>query len=191
MSPGRWRGWLGALSSLAPGLENDAARKLIARELDALLRPAGFRRRGLVFRRERDEQVHVVSLQSSQSSTKGRLKVTLNLGIHSFALNARLVEMGLVRGRVKGKVDIAACHWRIRLGHLRLKDPHDQWWTVTSERTALKAAREMKDLLERRGLPRLEGLSSTAALRKLWEAGTGDASEETQDLYARALRTSE
>jgi hypothetical protein len=123
------------------------------------LRPVGFRKSGLKFSRPLTDVVHLVSVQSSVSSTASSLRATVNLGVWVPAL----ADNG-------AKPDIWAAHWRERLGFL-MPDPTDRWWEACSDREAAAAALEIGHALRTFALPVLDSLATADALAALWRSG--------------------
>ena len=133
-------------------------KKAILAALAATLGPAGFRKGGSVFKRDRKDVVHLLSLQSSTESTADSLRVTVNLAIWVEALADE-----------RTKPDVAASQWRQRIGFL-LPVHQDYWWIARSDAEARSVASEICDAVVKHGLPALDALSSTADLAVLWES---------------------
>lgn len=102
-------------------MSSEAYKKQIGLAVALALAPLGFRRKGQVFFRQLDEVAHIVSLQSSTSSTASVLKMTVNLGVWV----SSLAEDG-------SKPDLWSAHWRERLGYL-MPQRIDYWWEVSSD----------------------------------------------------------
>jgi hypothetical protein len=129
--------------------------------LDAMaevLRPLGFRKKGSHFTRESGGVVHLVSLQSSATSSADAVRVTVNLGVWVSALEG------------DAKPDIWAAHWRERLGFV-MEERRDVWWDAASDNQAKSAAAAIADSIRRFALPVLETLASPGALLSLWKSG--------------------
>ncbi|MCG3134332.1 MAG: hypothetical protein HMLKMBBP_01637 [Planctomycetes bacterium] len=145
---------------------------LKARVLDsmaAVLRPAGFRKRGSVFERSVANVVHLVSLQSSASSTVRACRVTVNLAVW------------VPRLHPTRNPDVWDSPWQQRLGSV-MSEPGDRWWPLESDASADSAADEIRSALTRFGLPALDALSSESALLELWRSGKGTTAGRAADL---------
>lgn len=126
--------------------------------ISEVLRAAGFRKSGSVFRRPVGDVLHMASLQSSSSSTAGAVRLTVNLAVWVPAL---------AHGRAP---DIWAAHWRERLGFL-MPDRGDRWWHIASGTEAVSASHEIGAAISKWALPELDRLSSAEALGRLWRSG--------------------
>ncbi|HZM90009.1 MAG TPA: DUF4304 domain-containing protein [Blastocatellia bacterium] len=124
-----------------------------------VLAPLGFRKSGSKFSRSLSDVVHLVSVQSSVSSTASLLRATVNLGIWIPAL----ADDG-------AKPDIWAAHWRERLGFL-MPNATDRWWEARSDREAAAAALEIGHALRTFALPVLDSLATADAVAALWRSG--------------------
>jgi hypothetical protein len=124
------------------------------------LTAAGFRKSGFVFSRPKEDVVHLVSLQSSQSSTSDTLRVTVNLAVWAPTLSDG-----------PEKPDVSASHWRERLGFL-MPVRSDRWWEASSDHSASIVAAEIGCAIRDFGLPALDRLASVSALRELWARGS-------------------
>jgi hypothetical protein len=126
--------------------------------MSAVLRPAGFRKRGSVFHRTRADVAHLVSLQSSVSSTADACRVTVNLAVW------------LPRLYPTRSADVWSAPWNQRLGFL-MPEADDRWWQVDSDASADAASVQIRDGLSRLALPVFDSLSSEQALLDLWRSG--------------------
>ena len=145
---------------------------LKARVLDAMssvLKPAGFNKRGSVFQRPTANVVHLVSLQSSASSTALRCRVTVNLAVW------------VPRLYPTRKPDVWDSPWQQRLG-LVMPEPRDRWWQVESDPTAEAAGVEIRTALTCFALPALDALASESALLDLWRSGKGTTAGRAANL---------
>jgi hypothetical protein len=156
--------------------------RVVLGQMQAVLRPAGFRRRVKSFTAERDETVLLVQLQGSERSTGEVAVLTVNLGVFSRALQAH-GERGL------SSIAGYTCHWWQRIGHV--SPGHiDRWWRVDGPVSAVEAGAEIAALLKLYGLPALEELSSTDRLRAHWrEGGAGGVNRAMRDRFLAALET--
>jgi hypothetical protein len=152
---------------------SDAAehKNTILSRVYSVLKPEGFKKKGQLFTSERDSVVLFIQLQSSTSSTASVLKATVNLGIFSRAVAARI-------GHVR-EPSILEAHWRQRIGHLTA-DHHDKWWTVQTGPEAGRAGDEIAEVLASRALPVMLSLASTEKLKELWQTGSGGGLTEYQ-----------
>jgi hypothetical protein len=145
-----------------------------------LLKIRGFKKKGLRFVADPGDALLIIQLQSSSSSTGSQKILTVNLGVYSKTLAAKL-------GEQKSSPTVWDCHWQERLGYL-MKDPTDKWWTMSSEAEAQAAGQEAAGLLRDAGIPLLESLNSTERLRALWQRGESPGiTPFTRDQYLEAL----
>jgi hypothetical protein len=149
-------------------------KNTILATMSELLRPVGFRKRGAIFMRTLSDVVHLIGLQSSQSSTSTCFRMTLNLAVW--------VPAAAEEGN-KGP-DILSAHWRQRIGML-MPERNDHWWVVSSEEEAKVAVQEIGHVLHAYGLPALDGLSTSEPLACLWRSGASPGL--TQHLAQRYL----
>ncbi len=139
-------------------MRNLEYKATVLEAMSEVLRPAGFRKRGLVFHRSVADVVHLVSLQSSQASTAVAVRLTVNVAVW---------VPGLARAR---DPDIWSAHWRQRLGHL-MPEPRDRWWRISCESDALSASCQIRMAIAGYAVPALDALSSSEALVSLWQSG--------------------
>lgn len=125
----------------------------------AVLRPLEFRRNGHVFTRQLGEVFHIVSLQSSVSSTASFLKITVNLGVFV----PSLADAGT-------KPALLASHWQTRLGFL-MPERIDYWWEVSCDGDAERVALQIVEAIKTYALPQFAQLETRDALVTLWRAG--------------------
>lgn len=140
-------------------MSSEAHKKQIGSAVAGAIVPLGFRRRGLVFTRQLGEVTHIVSLQSSTSSTALLLKLTVNLGVWV----SSLAEVG-------SKPDLWSAHWRERLGFL-MPQRIDYWWEISSDQDAERATTEIVEAIQTHAIPQLDQLSTKNSLVELWRAG--------------------
>jgi hypothetical protein len=154
--------------------------KVILGQMQAVLRPAGFRRRVKSFLVERDDTVLLVQLQGSERSTGELALFTVNLGVFSRALQER-GERGLT------SIAGYTCHWWQRIGFLGPLG-NDRWWRVDGPVAAVEAGAEIAALLKLYCVPALEDLSSTERLRAHWQrGGAGGVNRSMRDRFLAAL----
>lgn len=144
-------------------MSHAAWRKTIVDTMAALLGPKGFVRKANVFVCELDEVTHIIATQSSMSTTRDRLKVTVNSGIF-----CKLI--GSIQRHSVHTVSTADCHWTKRIGEY-LPQSEDKWWVVETDAAARLASKEITDILSSAILPELDRLACTEDLRLLWAGG--------------------
>jgi hypothetical protein len=140
-------------------MSSEAHKKQIGLAVATALKPLGFRRKGQVFTRQLGEVTHILSLQSSTSSTASLLKITVNLGVWV----SSLAEDG-------SKPALWSAHWCERLGFL-MPQRIDYWWEISSDHDAEFATRQIVEAIQTYAVPQLEQLASRDALVALWRAG--------------------
>ena len=140
-------------------MSSEAHKKQIGLAVASALVPLGFRRKGLVFTRQLGEVTHLLSLQSSTSSTASLLKLTVNLGVWV----SSLAEPG-------SKPNLWSAHWRERLGFL-MPQRIDYWWEISSDQDAERATREIVEAVQTHAVPQFEQLATKKALEALWRTG--------------------
>lgn len=149
-----------------------------------LLKLRGFKKRGAIFHRPIGDVVHLISLQSSRSSTGDSARVTVNLAVWCKIFD----DSGIAPS-------VWTAHWRERLGH-EMPAKADVWWTISSDEGLASATSEIMIALESYGLPALDGLPSSASLLALWDSGVSpgltrrQATECAERLRASAIEHS-
>lgn len=101
---------------------------LITRAVVPVLKPLGFKRSGTTFRRELDECIQVVNVQSSQWNSREGARFTINLGVFFPAVHAELDDFFRASIAASGPLEYQ-CHLRLRLGQLTA-DERDTWWLL-------------------------------------------------------------
>ena len=149
-------------------------KKVILAALAETLGPSGFRKRGSIFTRGRNDVVHLISLQSSTESTAVSLRVTVNLAIWVEALADE-----------RKKPDVSASQWRQRIGSV-MPVRNDHWWVARSEAESRSVAAEICSAIQKYGLPALDAVLSTTDLAALWES---DRSPGLTAVQARRYQT--
>jgi len=141
-----------------------------------MLAPLGFKKQGLIFRRELHEVVHWVGLQSSSSSTEENLKLAVNLAVTV----PKLAKPGMQPG-------IGAAQWSVRLGFF-MPIRTDKWWTIASPPDAELAAAEIDVALSSFGIPAFDTLSSISDIAALWRSGVSPGlTEKMRTQYLQEL----
>jgi hypothetical protein len=149
----------------------------ITSRIEQVLSAAGFKRHRFGFERKVGNVLHLVALQSSQSSTASRLRTTINLAVWAPDL-----------AEPNAKPDIWSAQWRERIGKL-MPQAQDHWWTVSSLKEAEQAAQQISEALVGPGLSALDRISSTSDLLQLWETGHSPGLTQMQAAkYANKLR---
>ncbi len=159
---------------MAPENANSRFVTVILQHLQAVLKPQGFRRRGKTFVADGADVTLLVNLQSSTSSTKDELLVTVNLAVHSLALAERVYNEEAIRSK-----SVWDSHWSRRIGFLT-EHQQDYWWRIGDDEQAERASRHMAYILAEDGLPALREVDSTAKLKALWEQGQSPGLTEAQ-----------
>jgi len=134
-------------------------KNLILQAVTDVLRPMGFHKSGSRFHRGLNDVIHLVTVQSSVSSTAHLLRITVNLGIWLPAL----ADEG-------DKPNVWSAHWRERIGFL-MPERADRWWEASSESEATAAALEICWAMRTFALTTLDTLSTADALAALWRSG--------------------
>ena len=150
-------------------------KKMVAAPVADLLRKSGFRKKGLRFSSHRDDATIHVDFQSSQTSDRFQLKITVNLSI-------RLSQLDRDPAIYAGEG-----HWRQRIGWF-MAEPRDHWWLCRNDGEAWRAGEEIAAILERAALPEMKRLASVEALKALWTTGRSPGLTEHQRIdYLRRL----
>ena len=160
----------------------DEFRKIILAQMHELLKPMGFRKKATLFSADVNDVVLFIQLQSSSSSNKDVLKVTVNAGIFSRTVAQRLGNTH--------EPNIYDAHWWERIGFV-LPAQRDKWWTVSNEAGAKLCASEITSLLANHVLPEMQSMASTESLKSLWQAGKARGSgPDGREEYLKALSDS-
>jgi Domain of unknown function (DUF4304) len=153
---------------------------MILTAMSEVLRSSGFRKKGANFTRQLPEVVHFIGLQSSQSSTGTCLRATLNLSIWVH-----------VAAEANQEPDALSAHWRERIGML-MPARSDHWWVISSEKEVQTAIEEICRALREYGLPALDCLTSSEAMRNLWRSGRSPGlTERLAQRYLQRLEKSQ
>lgn len=133
-------------------------KRIIIDRLATLLKSQNFKKSGNIFRLSNGELTYYISVQSSQSSTAGFLKFTLNIEIASASLY-KLEDISLPEKDSR--------HFVKRIGDYFDK-PQDKWWIVSNLQEAEVAAHEVTNILEAEVLPEFARFQTTNDLANLW-----------------------
>lgn len=113
----------------------DRWRKIILKEMKSILKPAGYRKSGMTFRKLNDDVWQVAQLQSSSRNTHSNLVVYANVGLCYFGKESKSIS------NPKSGPKAYECHWNARVASSR----KEQCWEIRSDREALAAAAEIAD----------------------------------------------
>ena len=162
--------------------------KLFARFLEEQIEPwmkeKGFRRKAHSFGKWIGNQFLLIHFQSvPRDIVEGKYPFTVNLGVF-----ARKLFTFFPYKSVPTFPSISDCHWDVRLGMLA-PDRQDLWWELREEGQLPFLAGEILGLLERFGLPMLQGLSTEEGLRDCWlsKSNYGGVSSLQYFLYLTVL----
>lgn len=150
-------------------------RQAVVAGLHALLRPAGFRKRGVTFVRELPGVRHVIALQSSSTTSSDQVVLTVNLGVIA---PAALHSWDPPTSASSG-------HCRARLGELS-PAAIDKWWPITDSASAAAAAREIVALTQEFALPVLDSLSTLSDLLETLDSQRARGLTATEQVNAAA-----
>lgn len=125
---------------------------------------AGFRRKGRVWTRTRDDRTDLVEMVLGKWNEGGSGRFTVELGV---AYPGLLEEVAEIEGfqyyrPYLGKLAIEACQIRERIGFL-LDSPSDRWWEVRSEGPIEPVGNEVAGFVATRGFAWFEQQPSEAA----------------------------
>lgn len=167
---------------MKPVTPNQRFAVLILQEMCSVLKPAGFTKRAKTFVRSPSDVIQFVNLQSSVSSTRNFVKVTVNLSVFSCLLADLLSE-----DEITARPGVCVSHWLQRIGYF-MSERNDYWWRINTDEEAAAAGKQIAQVLAEHGLPMLDKLSSTAELKALWESGKGGGISRLQkERYLAAL----
>src|SRR3989442_15023516 len=117
-----------------------------------VLRSAGFRKQGQLFRRSVNDVLHLVQLQKSRSSTAALARATVNLAVWVPALAVH-----------RERYSVAAAPGPERLGTV-MPSGQDAWCEMSTNAEAEAPRLDTAGTLQPAGLPRLNTIASPAAL---------------------------
>ena len=151
-----------AKNELQPVVTNSKAyKKIIIDSLSLLLKPLGYKRKGNVFTFAINDLTYYLSLQSSQSSTAQRLKMTINIEMSSLRLDPfRDERLPQSANRI---------YWE-RIGTYS-DDKTDKWWIINNVDEAKLASEEICNLLKSKVLVQIGLFKSTDDLIAVWKEG--------------------
>ncbi|MDN2700410.1 DUF4304 domain-containing protein [Janthinobacterium sp. SUN100] len=142
--------------------------------LDDYFESEGFRRKKVTYSKNTEHQWQLVNWQISTDDLPGKIKFTINVGVHNLEL-AKILEED-------GKPDVWDCHLRQRVGFL-LPEHSDKWWIVDSTSPIPQAlVDELRGILREYVMPFLSGLSAKDDLLDLWKTGVSPGKTDRQRL---------
>lgn len=137
----------------------------LVESLRATLKSYGYKRQGNYFYKQDNENVCVIQLQKSMSSSANEIKFTVNLGVCSQAIR----QFGSVTPP-KNKPIIDDCHWNRRLGEL-LPIKYDKWWYINENTHINELKQELQSHIVSLVIPEIEAYSQDEQLLALWMTG--------------------
>ncbi|HEY8781675.1 MAG TPA: DUF4304 domain-containing protein [Mucilaginibacter sp.] len=163
----------------SPTITNSKDYKLIIiNGLSSLLQPLGYKRKGNVYTLPINDLTYYISLQSSQTSTAQRLKVTVNIEMSS----ARLAVF-----RDERMPPSAHRNYHERIGNYT-EEKKDKWWVINNLQEAALASEQIYYLLANKVLPEITLFKSTDDLIAFWKKGNCKGITEFQrEHYLRLL----
>jgi hypothetical protein len=139
--------------------ELDQKMNAIAQACGDRLKRHGFRREGHVLRLLRDDKCGVIQFQRSDTSTRERIRFTLNVG----------VVCGLLIRKDLAKTRIGDTHVQRRITALS-EQPHGDWWSVDRDANVAKISGEVSSMLEEVAVPFLLRLLAPDGLIEFLES---------------------
>lgn len=147
-------------------------------ELDAFFEAENFRRKKVTYTKRNDNFWLLVNWQISTDDLPGKVKFTINAGVHDLRL-AKLLE--------EASPDIWDCHLRQRVGFL-LPEHQDKWWIVDSTLPISSTlVEELKEVLCKYVLPFLSRFTERDDLLNVWRSGIAPGQTDRQRLYFISL----
>ena len=144
---------------------NQAFETLLKRGIAPRLKRHGFTRKRQTFYLQRGENLGLINLQKSTTSTADASIFTMNLGVAS----ARLRRFADPEWWTSRSVSILDCQWETRIGSL-LPGGHDKWWSLAEGEPLAPIIDELIPVLEDVAVPTIEQLISDEGLRNYWLA---------------------
>ena len=158
----------------------EAQFKAVLDAVRAVLKDAGYTKRGTSFSSAKDGNVRIVAFQRSSASSASAIKFTVNLGVISSELLRRWDPE-----KDPSKASIWDTHIRERIGAL-MPARRDRWWTVTSSSVAA-VVDEVVNLIATLAIPFLQQHSRDSDLVALWKTGRSPGLTEGQRVRNLAL----
>lgn len=158
----------------------EAEFKGVFNAASAILKDAGYRKRGTSFRMESDGNLRIINFQRSSESSASAIKFTVNIGVvSSTLLRKRNPEKELL------KENIWSAHLRVRIGCLTPAQD-DRWWTVTSVPVS-GIKEELAHLIATQVIPLLQQHTRDSDLVALWKTGRSPGLTEGQRIRNLAV----
>lgn len=145
----------------------------LIRALSPMLKPMGFSKKGNSFYLEAGKNCGVLNFQKSLSTTKNKIKFTINYGIYSGALKV------FDNFDVKSRPTISVCHWKNRVGFL-LPKKQDYWWVIDDSVPLSELLTEIKSVLIDLAIPEIRKYLSDESLEKSWAEGVSEGLTKQQ-----------
>lgn len=136
--------------------------KVLLKGIADLLKPRGFSKRGMSFRRMSSGNVALIAAQRSQFSTAGSTR---------FTFNAAIICERLLRdeGPTISKAGLMHAHLSQRIGEF-LNEPTDKWWELDDASDPSVVLTDLAPLVELAASFLVE-YTEDAKLIDLWESG--------------------
>lgn len=160
--------------------EVEAQFKEVLSRVWAVLKDAGYTKRGTSFRLDSEGNAQIVAFQRSSKSTASAIVFTINLGVVSGALVRKSDPE-----KDPSREGIEAAHIRERIGALTPEND-DRWWTVTAS-PAGDISAEVADLVATLAIPFLRKHATDRDLLALWRTGRSPGLTERQRVRNLAL----
>lgn len=142
--------------------------------LDSYLLQQGYRRKNLTYGKRTDHYWLVINWQVSTDKLPGKIKFTVNLGVHDL----RLAEM--YEDPVKACPDVWMCHLRERIGFV-MPERIDKWWVI-DELAPISAdlVEEFLNITKDVAVPYLNKFKERNDLLDLWKSGISPGQTDKQ-----------
>lgn len=143
--------------------------------LDASLASEGFRRKKSTYVKKSDYYLYFVNWQISNDDLPGKIKFTINIGVHDLTL-AKILEADAFP-------DVWDCHLNERIGFL-MPEQDDKWWIVeVISPVSDHLSDEMLSVVKKYVLPYFSKFSKSEDLREMWATGIAPGQTDRQRLY--------
>lgn len=136
--------------------------KVLLQDVADLLKPRGFSKRGMSFRRMSSGNVALIAAQRSQFGTAGSIRFTFNAAI----ICERLLRDG---GPTISKAGLMHAHLSERIGEF-LSEPADKWWDLNGASDPSVLMADLAQPLELAAQFLVEHVED-ANMIDLWESG--------------------
>ena len=160
---------------------------IVGETIQPLLKPLGFKKKGLQWNRDRGDFVDVLTVQEAKHSTHEKQVFTLNLGVAVKSFHKAVWQKSL-----SSSVSEADCPVRLRLGDLiqgkPFGDANDQWWEIEeSTQSAKLIGKQIADALKDMGIPFLKRFDTFGAVADHLKKVKGWQAKNPLTLIYRAL----